>query len=867
MNSLFRPVLLAATMVCTVSASHLVTAQTTDRIGLQMVSTYKSGVYNAGAAEIVAFDSETKKLFVVNASANTLDVLSLADVKNPSLLTTISFAAYGAGVNSVAVKDGLVAAAVEATIKQDPGTVVFLDAATHSVLKTVTVGALPDMVTFNEDGSKALTANEGEPSIDYLNDPEGSVSIIDLSSGVANATVTTVGFTDFNFGGSRRHEIDTLQVRVYGKNATVAKDLEPEYITIKGDNAWVTLQENNAIALINIASASVEWIKPLGFKNHNLAGNGLDASDRDVNYPSSGSSGKINIANWPVFGMYQPDGIASFFSGEGTWLVTANEGDAREYGTALVEEVRFGASAYKKDPVAFTDSVTLETNQALGRLTIVNTLGDRNRDGRFDSAFVLGARSFSVWNAADGSLVWDSGDQFERFLATEYPVNFNSSNNNNSLDDRSDNKGPEPEGIATATIGDSLYAFIGLERVGGIMVYNITDPMNPVFVDYANNRDFGVTPGAGTVNTVGDLGPEGLLWIPASDSPNGRNLLVVGNEISGTTTIYEVAGPVAFAKSGVSADGTITIGSAGIADLTFSGVSPGTVLISQVDGEPASVTYTGVPDPPSTIAPYRIVLDAISGLTFSSASITFDFSLIAGAGITDVTGIRVFKRDTPGSGDFSEVSVLSASGSQLTVLVSSFSEFMFGSDNNPLPVELSRLSAQVSGSSLIVTWSTETETSNAGFRIEGLDNDNRSWKTLGFLAGHGTTTTARSYRFETNQTSLSKIRLVQTDLDGTVTVLHAIEVENQQPVRFSVEQNYPNPFNPSTTIRFSLPVASPVSIRVTDLTGRVLTEQKARYEAGSHQVALSAAGLASGMYYYTVSAGSYNQTRKMVVLK
>jgi hypothetical protein len=316
-------------------------------------------------------------------------------------------------------------------------------------------------------------------------------------------------------------------VRIFGPNATVAQDLEPEYVTVSddGSTAWVTLQENNAIAIVDIATATVTSIVPLGYKDHSLAVNALDAGERD---------GKVNIVPRPVLGMYQPDSIADYQAGGQTYLVTANEGDAREY-DGFVEAIRIGtgATSARLDPVVFPDKAALESNSGIGRLNITSAQGRReaDADAEFETLYTFGARSFSI-RAADGTLVYDSGDDFEQITAAAYPANFNASNDNGTFDNRSDDKGPEPEGLTTGVIDGRTYAFVGLERIGGVMVYDITNPVLPTFVQYINNRDFA----AGT----GDLGPEGLLFIPAADSPTGGPVLVVSNEISGTVTLYAI---------------------------------------------------------------------------------------------------------------------------------------------------------------------------------------------------------------------------------------------------------------------------------------------------------------------------------------
>lgn len=500
---------------------------------LTPISTYASGVFDEGASEISAFDPGTARLFVTNANANTIDILDVADPSLP-LLSTIDISAIGSqygldlgGVNSVALRNGILAAAVEADVKQNPGSVLFFDV-DGIYQNTVQVGALPDMLTFTPDGSKVLVANEGEPNDDYTVDPEGSVSIIDISGGIAgltNGDVTTAGFGNFT-----AEELRSRGVRIYGPGATAAQDLEPEYIAVSSDSkkAYVSLQENNAIGVLNIETGEIEEILPLGYKDHSQAGHGLDASDRDD---------AINITTHPVFGMYQPDALATFEVDGETYIITANEGDSRDY-DGYSEEARIKDVVL--DPTAFPNAAELQADENIGRLTITTALGDTDGDGDFDQLYANGARSFSIWDT-DGNLVFDSGDQFETLLAERLPADFNSDNDENgSFDSRSDAKGPEPEGVTVGKLGDRLYAFIGLERIGGIMVYDITDPNAPQFVTYNNNRDFS---GDAEAGTAGDLGPEGVLFIPGDQSPTGGNLLAVTNEVSGSTTVYSVDVP------------------------------------------------------------------------------------------------------------------------------------------------------------------------------------------------------------------------------------------------------------------------------------------------------------------------------------
>ncbi|MBW4460256.1 MAG: choice-of-anchor I family protein [Nodosilinea sp. WJT8-NPBG4] len=490
------------------------------------LGTYETGVFDASAAEIVVHDPASQRLFVVNANVPTVEVLDISDPSNPTKLFDIDPSAYGAGANSVAISNGIVAVAIESTEKTDPGSVVFFDI-DGNFLNAVTLGALPDMLTFSPDGTKVLVANEGEPNADYSIDPEGSISIIDLSGGVENLTqanVTTADFTAFN---DQRNALIADGVRIFGPNATVAQDIEPEYIAVTGDSrtAYVALQENNALAVVDIASGAVTDILPLGYKDHSVVP--LDASDRDD---------AINITNYPnLFGLYLPDAISLYEADGETYIVTANEGDARDYDT-FAEEAR--VKDLQLDPIAFPNAAELQADEALGRLTVTTTLGDTDGDSDYDELYAFGGRSFSIWDT-QGNLVYDSGAEFETIIAERFPDDFNSDNaENDSFDNRSDNKGPEPEGVTIGKVGDRTYAFIGLERFGGVMTYDITDPSAPSFVDFVNNRDFA---GDAEAGTAGDLGAEGLIFISAENSPNGNPLVVVANEVSGSTTVFDAS--------------------------------------------------------------------------------------------------------------------------------------------------------------------------------------------------------------------------------------------------------------------------------------------------------------------------------------
>lgn len=455
-------------------------------------------------AEISAYSSISSRTYTTNAAENELRILNLDGDGSLTAFAAIDLAPYGAGPNSVATYGDFVAVAIEAYDKQANGKVVILNL-DGSFSTLITAGALPDMVTFTPDGKYLLVANEGEPSDDYLNDPEGSVTVIDT----ATWTPVTAGFTAFN-------DVELKDVRIFGPNASVSQDLEPEYIAVSADSttAWVSLQENNAMAKLDIASATITDIYGLGYKKHSQMKNAFDASNKDDS---------INIQTWPTKGMYQPDAIASFQRGDATFILSANEGDARDY-AGYSEEER--VKDLTLDPKAFPNADELQKNENLGRLKTTTANGDTDGDGDFDEIYSYGARSFSIWNA-NGKRVYDSGSDFERFIATYADNNVE---NEPWVEGRSDDKGPEPESITTGELDGELYAFIGLERANGIFIYNISNPSRPTSAGYINIEQ-------AVGGTIGEVGPEGLMFIKKTEA---SGLLVVTSEISNTVGVYEI---------------------------------------------------------------------------------------------------------------------------------------------------------------------------------------------------------------------------------------------------------------------------------------------------------------------------------------
>ena len=692
----------------------------------------------------------------MNSNLKQVDVVGMADPSSPTVISSVDVAADVAanvtggaelgGVNSVDVYDDHMAVAIEADPKQDDGYVAFYSVAggSPSFVSAVKAGALPDKVGFSPDGNYAVVANEGEPSDDYENDPEGSITVINVSGGFQSPTVATADFTAFNDGGTKTltgpvrispkatfpqpvaaavdpspwiNEIhydndgadlgefiefaapegfdttgyrfqlingnggapyagntfdnlnkttsDGLDLYVVNRppngiqngspdgvaligpgvdvasqdddtcdmllsyegvisNATgvcagetstemdvtegsstpvghsvqltgtggsfgdfswvaaantngvintgqtyevqvpqvasftaisVAQDLEPEFVAFSADSktAYATLQENNAVAVIDLATAEVNEVFGLGFKDYSLPGNEIDASDRDD---------RVNIRNWSVFGTYQPDGFDAYEVNGTAYLVTANEGDGREYESDsgdYIDEIRIS----DLEATQFTDELKeklgagFQDDENLGRLLVMTDLGledpescsslpvtgqpidsDENAvDGCvYENLYSYGARSFTIWDMDTKRPVFDSGSDFEVITAQQLGSSFNASNDENDGDSRSDAKGPEPEAVEIAVINDNTFAFIALERVGGVMVYNITNPQSAEFVQYINPRDFNADNTAVEANEAGPLGPEDIKFI----TQDGEMYLLVSNEVSGTLSVYSV---------------------------------------------------------------------------------------------------------------------------------------------------------------------------------------------------------------------------------------------------------------------------------------------------------------------------------------
>lgn len=513
-----------------------------DTLTAEKIAGYSTGLQDkdGGVAEIVKYNPDNQKFYVINGKNQTIDIVSLAnlDPKSYTDLQKEKSINIGDAVNSSSFQYGdltsidvntnkkVIAAAVQDKDYKENGKIVVMDY-DGNVKKTYDVGVQPDMVTMTDDGTYILSADEAEPRDGRgqgIVDPDGSVSIINTATG----KVEIVKFTDTS----------VIDKNVHIRQGSAVNDFEPEYIALSssGSKAYVTLQENNAIATIDVKTGKVLSVRSLGFKDHSLPGNELDAR----------RNGEIGLEQLPILGVYMPDGIAYFEAGGKGYLVTGNEGDATEWGdedegTDYVNIADF--EDWKKNIKHFNPELFkgFSKDQAQSKFNAMVNGEDYDKlevltDRGDDAIYTLGGRSFSIWDADTMKQVYDSGSDFERITAERLPDYFNWSNDDDEMDKRSAKKGPEPEDVKIGTIGGNVYAFVGLERISGVMTYNISNPNQAAFANYLNTRDF-------SEKIAGDVAPEGLAFVPADNSPTGQALVLVGNEVSGTVSVSQYTDP------------------------------------------------------------------------------------------------------------------------------------------------------------------------------------------------------------------------------------------------------------------------------------------------------------------------------------
>ncbi len=507
-------------------------------VEVEKIAGYSMGQTNedGGVAEIVKYNSDNEKFYAINGYGQTIDIVSLKDLKSSKkeqqlqkdksiniadLVNSETFT-YGdlTSIDINTSQDVIVVAVQDAEYTKN-GKIVVMNY-DGKIQKSYDAGVQPDNIKITTDGKYILSADEAEPrgGLDMV-DPEGSITIVEVKTG----KVTHVKFDDESVID------DDVHIRNNGTKADAIRDFEPEYIAVSkdGEKAYVTLQENNAIATIDIKAGKVISVKSLGYKDHSIPGNELDAARND----------KIELERLPILGTYMPDAVASVNISGIEYLVTANEGDATEWPEEDPTFINVAEFKDVKDTILlntdlFKGMTTEEAEAAFEKMKNsedyekLEVLTDRGND----AIYTLGGRSFSIWKADTMELVYDSGSDFETITAERYPDVFNWSNDDDEMDKRSAKKGPEPEGVTVGMIGDELYAFVGLERIGGFMTYNISNPENAQFANYVNSRDFSQA-------IAGDVGPEGIEFIAPDLSPTGRPLVLVGTEVSGTVSVNE----------------------------------------------------------------------------------------------------------------------------------------------------------------------------------------------------------------------------------------------------------------------------------------------------------------------------------------
>ena len=498
-----------------------------------ITSSLKSSIL-LGGSEIPAFDPASKRAFA--SSGVGIQVVNLTDAAAPVQLTTIAPSALGVSgltsndVSSITVRKGtggnpsILAAAIINSPTTSNGHVVFLNAATGALIGSAVVGAVPDHIAFTPDGTKLLCCNEGELAGSSATIPDaamGTVSIIAVDSAGLPGVVQTADFSSFDTTATIA-SLKAAGVRFFGAGVP-STDFEPEYLAISpdGTKAMVTLQEANAVAILDIATATFTSVAALGEKDFSTGRH--DLSDRD----GAGASNLINPTTGnPVFGLYMPDAVASYQVGGQTYYITANEGDDRNDFIDPNETTTVSDASYDLDNATFPTESTLKANPSLGRLTVSNApglRGDTDGDGDIDKILSYGGRSFSILDST-GARVYDSGDMIEMIVASQFPAKFD--------DGRSDNKGPEPEGVTVAKIGARTFAFVGLERSHIVLAFDVTNPLAPTF--------------ATGFQRTGDSNPEGMVVVEAADSPSGKPLLIVSSEVSNTLTVFEIGQPTDF---------------------------------------------------------------------------------------------------------------------------------------------------------------------------------------------------------------------------------------------------------------------------------------------------------------------------------
>ena len=525
---------------------------------IELLATIDSGS-GEGGAEIPTFHFRSDRLFTTNGAENRIDVYDLSDPANPEFMKSVSLDEYGDGITSVAAGRKSIVAAVEVdptfasdgTPTVNSGVLVVMDTDGDVVSSIELDGVLPDSVTFAKNETTALVAIEAEPvcaadnpatadvdeSADFslANDPEGQVVIVDLSD-PANPTKKNVDFSGFTAA-----EAAAAGLVVSTVQTDFAKDVEPEYVAaIDNSTAYATLQEANGIAEIDLETATVTQIFSAGEVDRSVVG--LDASNRDDD---------DNLETFDnVVGLNQPDTLATFAIHMDNYFITANEGDAREY-DCIDDDDR--AKDLNLDPTVFPTAADLQLDENLGRAKVDSNFGDTDGDGDYDQIGLRGGRSMTIFK--NGELLFDTEEliatEMKKIVGDDILMNgqFEIDGDNVVYDasSRADDKGGEPEGVAIGTTGERRVAVLGLERFSALLFFDITDPAAPTLISWEQMQPIADTP----LSESKAWSPEGIVFVPSWQSPNGNPLVITSYEMSGTLTVHQITETTAAESDGL----------------------------------------------------------------------------------------------------------------------------------------------------------------------------------------------------------------------------------------------------------------------------------------------------------------------------
>lgn len=581
----------AASMVAPMSLSLPAQAEP-NYFDIELLTTINSGS-GEGGAEIPTFHFRSDRLFTTNGAENRIDIYDLSDVENPEFIKSVTLDEYGDGITSVAAGRKSIVAAVEVdptfasdgTPTVNSGVLVVMDTDGNIVSSIELDGVLPDSVTFAKDETTALVAIEAEPvcaadnpatadvdeSADFslANDPEGQIVIVDLSD-PENPTKKNVTFDSFTAADAVAAGLVVSKVQT-----DFAKDVEPEYVAAVDNNlAYATLQEANGIAEIDLNTATVTKIYSAGTVDRGVVG--LDASNRDED---------DNLETFDnVVGLNQPDTVSTFAIHMDNYFITANEGDAREY-DCIDDDDR--AKDLSLDPTAFPTAANLQLDEVLGRAKVDSNFGDTDGDGDYDQIGLRGGRSMTIFK--NGELLFDTEEliatEMKKIVGDDRLMNgqFEIDGDNVVYDasSRADDKGGEPEGVTIGVTGERRVAVLGLERFSALLFFDITDPATPSLISWEQMQPLESTPLAESTA----WSPEGMVFVPSWQSPNGKPLVITSYEMSGTMTIHQITETSSAVGDGLEAYGwTSRIGETNQAKV-YATKAAGHKTVIKVNGE------------------------------------------------------------------------------------------------------------------------------------------------------------------------------------------------------------------------------------------------------------------------------------------